>query len=78
MLGTTYKCEICGTESASPVRWFVILCSDAKLSVFKWDRAHADETRALHFCGEAHAQIYISRWFESFCGSPLLKGPAAQ
>jgi hypothetical protein len=25
---------------------------------------------ARHFYGEAHAQVYISRWFESICSPP--------
>jgi hypothetical protein len=25
---------------------------------------------ASYFCGEAHAQTYISRWFESLCPMP--------
>ena len=74
LIGTIYKCEICGIESQAPVRWFVIHCSDSKLGIYKWDQAEADQARALHFCGEAHAQVYISRWFESFCGSPVMLG----
>ncbi len=58
MIGTNYKCEICGEETSNPMRWFVIHCSDSK----------------LHFCGEGHAQVYISRWFESFCGSRVMLG----
>jgi len=50
------------------VRWIVIHCSDAKLTVFKWDKEAADQRGARHYCGEAHAQVYISRWFQSFCG----------
>jgi len=76
LIGTNYKCEICGEETSNPTRWFVIHCSDSKLAIYKWDTAEADQPRALHFCGEGHAQVYISRWFESFCGSPVLKGPA--
>jgi hypothetical protein len=74
LIGTNYKCEICGLESSAPVRWFVILCSDSRLGIYKWDTAQADKPHALHFCGEAHAQVYISRWFESFCGSPVMTG----
>jgi len=74
LIGTIYKCEICGLEASSPTRWFVIHCSDSKLGVFKWDAAEADQPRALHFCGEGHAQVYISRWFESFCGSAAMQG----
>ena len=72
LIGTIYKCEICRLESSSPNRWFVIHCSDSRLGIYKWDTSEADEPRALHFCGEAHAQVYISRWFESFCGSSVL------
>lgn len=77
MIGTIYKCEICQTESSAPSRWYVIHCSDARLQVCKWASEEADLPHALHFCGEAHAQIYISRWFESFCGSPDLRNPHA-
>jgi hypothetical protein len=65
---TNYKCEICGTESENPVRWIVIHCSNAQLTVFKWTAEAAGAPHARHYCGEAHAQVYISRWFESFCG----------
>ena len=74
LIGTNYKCEICGDETSNPVRWFVIHCSDTRLGIFKWDTAEADRPHALHFCGEGHAQVYISRWFESFCGSPVMLG----
>jgi hypothetical protein len=68
MIGTNYKCEICGIESDSPVKWIVIHCSDAQLTVFKWTKEAADAAHARHYCGEAHAQVYISRWLESVCG----------
>lgn len=71
MIGTIYKCEICGVESSAPVRWFVIHCSDSNLGIFKWDHKEADKPQSLHFCGEGHAQVYISRWFESFCSSAV-------
>lgn len=67
MIGSIYRCEICGTESEMPVRWIVIQCSDMQLSVFKWSKEEADKPHARHYCGEAHAQVYISRWFQSFC-----------
>jgi hypothetical protein len=69
LIGTIYKCEICGEESDNPVRWIVIHCSDAQLTIFKWTKEAANAPHARHYCGEAHAQVYISRWFESFCGS---------
>jgi hypothetical protein len=65
-----FQCEICGTISENPVHWFVIECGDQKLAVIKWDLTAASSPAARHFCGEAHAQVYISRWFESQCMPP--------
>lgn len=62
-----FRCEICGIVSENPVHWFVIECTDQKLTVIKWDLTAAQSSTARHFCGEAHAQVYISRWFESVC-----------
>ena len=63
-----YRCEICGQVTNHPMHWWVIQCGDAQLTVLKWDNAAADAGGARHFCGEAHAQVYISRWFQTFCG----------
>ena len=62
-----FQCEICGIVSENPIHWFVIECSDQKLAVIKWDLTAAMSATARHFCGEAHSQVYISRWFESIC-----------
>jgi hypothetical protein len=67
MIGRVYKCEICGEESQAPVRWLVIHCNSTRLSVIKWSQEEADAAGARHYCGEAHAQVYISRWMESYC-----------
>ncbi len=67
-----FQCEICGIVSENPIHWFVIECGDQKLSVIKWDLTAAMSPSARHFCGEAHAQVYISRWFESVCGPPKM------
>jgi hypothetical protein len=68
VIDTVYRCEICGLESERPRGWIVIHCSDAQLTIFKWTKEAADVKNARHYCGEGHAQVYISRWFESFCG----------
>ena len=70
-----FQCEVCRTVSENPIHWFVIECGDTKLAVIKWDFAAAASPTARHFCGEAHAQVYISRRFESVCVPPkqLLK-----
>jgi len=62
-----FQCEICGIVTDNPIHWFVIECGDQKLAVIKWDLTAANSPTARHFCGEAHAQVYISRWFESIC-----------
>ena len=65
-----FRCEICGRITNHPAHWFVIQCSDAELSVHKWSANAVHAAGARHFCGEAHAQVYISRWFESICSPP--------
>ena len=65
-----FRCEICGIVSENPIHWFVIECTDQKLAVIKWDLTAAASPTARHYCGEAHAQVYISRWFESVCIPP--------
>jgi hypothetical protein len=67
VIDTIYRCEICGEESQSPIRWLVINCNSTHLTVYKWSKEYADALGARHYCGEAHAQIYISRWLESAC-----------
>ena len=65
-----YRCEICGTVTSNPLHWFVIQCGNNDLTVQKWNAESASADGARHFCGEAHAQVYISRWFESACTPP--------
>jgi hypothetical protein len=65
-----FRCEICGRLTNNPIHWFVIQCSDLNLTVEKWRSEAANAAGARHFCGEAHAQVYISRWFESVCSPP--------
>jgi hypothetical protein len=67
-----FQCEICGIVSDNPVHWFVIDCGGEKLCVLRWDLKAAATEGARHFCGEAHAQVYISRWFESVCSPPKM------
>lgn len=65
-----YSCEVCGTVTNNPIHWFVIQCGNLELTVIKWNTEAANAPGARHYCGEAHAQIYISRWFESVCMPP--------
>jgi hypothetical protein len=65
-----YRCEICGRITNNPNHWFAIQCSDAELTVHKRNSNAAGAAGARHFCGEAHAEVYISRWFDSICSPP--------
>ena len=53
-----------------PKNWFVIQCGDAQLTVLRWNTESANAPGARHYCGEGHAQVYISRWFDSVCTPP--------
>jgi hypothetical protein len=68
MINTAYRCEICGIESQNPSRWVAIQCSNSHLTIYKWSQQVADAPEILHYCGESHAQVYISRWLEAHCG----------
>jgi len=65
-----YRCEVCGIVDTRPIHWFVIQCGDSQLSVHRWSSEAAEAGGARHFCGEAHAEVYISRWFDSVCSPP--------
>ena len=67
MIDTIYRCEICAEESQNPMRWLVINCNSAQLTILKWTKEAADAPGARHYCGEGHAQVYVSRWLESAC-----------
>jgi len=65
-----FRCEVCGLVTTTPIRWFVIHCGDSALTVNRWNAEVANAPGARHYCGEAHAGVYISRWFESMCTPP--------
>jgi hypothetical protein len=49
------------------MHWLVINCSSSQLTILKWTKEAAGAPGARHYCGEAHAQVYISRWLEAAC-----------
>ncbi len=65
-----FRCEVCGLVTTNPIHWFVIRCGDSDLTVYRWNSETANAAGARHYCGEAHAEIYISRWFDSVCAPP--------
>jgi hypothetical protein len=68
---TQYRCEICGTESSTPLHWFMIQCNQDELKVLKWNDEVASTPSTRHYCGEGHAGIYISRWLAASCSPSL-------
>jgi hypothetical protein len=68
---TEFRCEVCGTVTANPIHWFVIRCSSTELTVIKWNAEAAAANGSRHYCGEAHAQVYISRWLEAACAPAM-------
>ena len=62
-----FRCEVCGIVTDNPIHWFVIQCGESQLTVLRWNAEAADAAGVRHLCGEGHAQVYISRWFESVC-----------
>ncbi len=60
-----FRCEVCGLVTTSPTHWFVIRWGDSDLTVYRWNSETASSAGARHYCGEAHAEVYISRWFDS-------------
>jgi hypothetical protein len=65
-----FRCEVCGLVTTNPIHWFVIRCGDSDLTVYRWNSETANAPGARHYCGEAHAEVYISRWFDSVCAPP--------
>jgi hypothetical protein len=65
-----FRCEVCGLVTTNPTHWFVIRCGDSDLTVYRWNSETANAAGARHYCGEAHAEVYISRWFDSVCAPP--------
>lgn len=60
-----FYCEICGTEKRDVNHWFMaeVTSAGALLSHWREDRAKVPGTH--HFCGEAHSQVFLSRYFAS-------------
>jgi hypothetical protein len=56
--------------TTNPIHWFVSGCGDSDLAVYRWNSERANAAGARHYCGEAHAEVYIRRWFDSVCAPP--------
>ncbi|HWR14910.1 MAG TPA: hypothetical protein VN577_08780 [Terriglobales bacterium] len=60
-----YYCEICGAEKRDVNNWSMaeVTSNGVLLSHWREDQAKAPSVR--HFCGEAHAQVFVSRYLSA-------------
>jgi hypothetical protein len=57
-----YHCEICGTEKRDVNNWFLAEVTPAGVLLSHWHEARAKAPTVHHFCGEAHSQVFVSRY----------------
>jgi hypothetical protein len=69
-----FPCDVCGTVTTTSVHWFVIQCNSHELKLMKWNTEAAADKGSRHYCGEAQAQTYISRWLDAACSPPIPDG----
>jgi hypothetical protein len=72
-----YHCEICGAEKRDVKNWPMAEITSGGVLLSPWQEERAKSPSVRHFCGEAHAQVFVSRYLaspESFkvAGVPVL------
>ncbi len=60
-----FHCEVCGTEKRNVNNWFMAEVTRAGVLLSHWREDRAKAPGVHHFCGEAHSQIFVSRYFAS-------------
>jgi len=60
-----YYCEVCQAERQGTEKWFMAEVMVNGILVSQWSEQRACTTGVRHFCGEAHAQEYVSRYLAS-------------
>jgi hypothetical protein len=60
-----YHCEICGTEKRAINNWFMAEVMPTGVLLSHWREERAQTMGMHHFCGEAHAQVFVSRYLTS-------------
>jgi len=60
-----FHCEICGTEKRAINNWFMAEVMPMGVLISHWRDDHAQTSGMHHFCGEAHAQVLVSRYLAS-------------
>jgi len=69
-----FRCEICGTERRDVSGWLMAEVTSQGVLVSHWREGQAKSPSVHHFCGEAHAQVFVSRYLSS--PSSFQKTPA--
>jgi hypothetical protein len=64
-LSHKFHCEICGTEKRDVKNWFMAEVTPAGVLLSHWREDRAKSPNTHHFCGEAHSQVFVSRYFAS-------------
>ncbi len=59
------RCEVCRLVTTNPIHRVVIRCGVSELTVYGWNSETDNAAGARHYCGKAHAEVYISRRFDS-------------
>lgn len=57
-----YYCEICGTEKRDVNNWFMAEITSMGILLSHWREDRAKSPAIHHFCGEAHSQVFVSRY----------------
>src|SRR5690242_5649437 len=57
-----YHCEICGAEKRDVNNWAMAEVTAAGVVVSTWREDQAKSPAVRHFCGEAHVQVFVSRY----------------
>lgn len=70
-----YHCEICDAEKRNVNNWLMAEVTSQGVLLSRWREGQAKSPNIHHFCGEAHAQVFVSRYLAapaSFSNIPAL------
>jgi hypothetical protein len=77
-----YHCEICGIEKQAVNNWFLADIGPNGLLLSPWRDDRAQAPAMHHFCGEAHLQVFVSRYLASpmsfYSKQPPVLDPSAK
>jgi len=71
-----YHCEICGSEKTAVKNWLMAEVTENGVLVSHWSENRAQTQGMHHFCGEGHAQVFVSRYLSSPANFALARTPA--